>query len=162
LLVHECRATHGGCDFENFFLTTPVDLLQVGIYREIATPMHAHPRHLAVAMSLLARKMGASVDYSGGRSQGLSQTAAEAGAAEIALSPLAAVRQLLSGNESPTATLAEKTVIGAPLRALCRHTCALRKRLKLMGRSADRGKPACGATQDEPSDLSASSASDRL
>jgi len=60
VLVHEVRDDHGGCEFERFFAVTPPDLAQAqGLYRQIATPLHASERHLAIALSLIASQLGA-------------------------------------------------------------------------------------------------------
>ena len=59
VLVHEQRDTHGWCDFDRFFYVTPADLAQGGLFKDIAMPLMARYRHLAVAISLIASKMGA-------------------------------------------------------------------------------------------------------
>ena len=63
LLVHETRMEHGGCDFDRFFHVTPADLVRPpgDLFRTIATPLHAHERHVAVALSQLATTLGAKV-----------------------------------------------------------------------------------------------------
>lgn len=38
---------------------TPADLARGGLYKDIAIPLHASERHLAVELSLIARKLGA-------------------------------------------------------------------------------------------------------
>jgi len=59
VLVHECRAQEGGCEFDRFFHVTPPDLAQGGLYKEIALPLHASDRHLATTLSLIATRLGA-------------------------------------------------------------------------------------------------------
>jgi len=60
LLVHETRPQHGGCPFDRFFHVTPDDLVcpPHHLYQRVAVPLHAHRRHLAVALSQLAAAMG--------------------------------------------------------------------------------------------------------
>jgi len=60
VLVHETRIDRGGVsDFDRFFHVTPADLARGGLYKDIATSLHASERHLAVELSLIARKLGA-------------------------------------------------------------------------------------------------------
>lgn len=58
VLVHETRAAFGGCEFDRFFACTPVDLAKE-LYKTMAVPLHANERHVAVALSQLARTLGA-------------------------------------------------------------------------------------------------------
>ena len=67
LLVHETRPEHGGCDFDRFFHVTPVDIVRPpgDLYAStIAIPLHAHERHIAVALSQLAKALGAKAKLS--------------------------------------------------------------------------------------------------
>ena len=61
LLVHETRADHGGCPFDRFFHVTPASLVRPpgDLYKPVAVPLHAHPRHIAVALCQIAIDLGA-------------------------------------------------------------------------------------------------------
>ena len=59
LLVHETRMEHGGCDFDPSFRRRRI-VGPPGICSDVATPLHAHERHVAVALSQLAN-VGAKV-----------------------------------------------------------------------------------------------------
>ena len=43
LLVHELDPSRDGCAFENFFKTTPQDLINDGLYSSIAMACHGPP-----------------------------------------------------------------------------------------------------------------------
>ena len=58
LLVHELDEAKGGCEFSNFFDTTPRDLIVDGIYKTLATGL-APGMHRAVSITLIAKSMGA-------------------------------------------------------------------------------------------------------
>ena len=61
VLVHETRPEHGGCGFDRFFHVTPPSLVRPprDLYKTIAVPIHVHPRHIAVALSMIANDLGA-------------------------------------------------------------------------------------------------------
>ena len=61
VLVHELRdgAEYGSCEFATFFARVPVELAAV-LFRHIACPLHTPP-HLAISISYIASKIGASV-----------------------------------------------------------------------------------------------------
>ena len=41
-MVHEEDKERGGCDFTRFFAQTPTDLIDDGLYSDIATAFHPH------------------------------------------------------------------------------------------------------------------------
>jgi hypothetical protein len=59
VLAHENDRQSGraGCMFERFFITTPHDLIEAGLYRKIATPCHPDP-YRSTSMALLATVAG--------------------------------------------------------------------------------------------------------
>ena len=61
LLVHEMRPECGGCEFDRFFHVCPPDLIKPpgDLFKTIAIGLHAHERHLAVALSQMALRLGA-------------------------------------------------------------------------------------------------------
>ena len=58
VLVHELDQVKGGCIFDNFFQTTPQDLINDGIYKQIANACHSGP-HRSVSLALIAKACGA-------------------------------------------------------------------------------------------------------
>lgn len=42
VLVHAVNDADGGCEFEHFFSTAPPDLVQAGIFSQIASPLFFH------------------------------------------------------------------------------------------------------------------------
>ena len=53
LLVHELDEAKGGCEFSNFFDTTPRDLIVDGIYKTLATglaPGMSHVKRMALGL----------------------------------------------------------------------------------------------------------------
>lgn len=65
VLLHENREEGGGCTFAQVAAQTPDDLMQAGIYSQIATPLHSG-LHRAVSLVLCAKAMGAQADLSNG------------------------------------------------------------------------------------------------
>ena len=62
VLLHEKDPARGGCEFKTFFLTTPHNLIEEGLYRQqLATPFEADEAHRKVSRSLLAKALGAKV-----------------------------------------------------------------------------------------------------
>eukprot|EP00966_Prymnesium_polylepis_P191964 4448524-Prymnesium_polylepis.2 len=62
VLLHEKDPARGGCEFNTFFLTTPHNLIEEGLYRQqLATPFEADEAHRKVSRSLLAKALGAKV-----------------------------------------------------------------------------------------------------
>ena len=61
VMAHEIDAATGGCEFRKFFEVTPKELLEAGVYKEIAiyVPAEASSRRIGIAQ--LAQKMGASL-----------------------------------------------------------------------------------------------------
>ena len=55
-LAHECDLGLDGCEFSLFFSTTPNDLIESGIYSQIAIALHAHPFR-RVSLSIAAQKL---------------------------------------------------------------------------------------------------------
>ena len=49
VLVHENDRSKGGCEFGTLFATTPQELIEEGIYKEIAIALHTPP-HRAVSL----------------------------------------------------------------------------------------------------------------
>jgi len=58
LIVHENDTEKGGCEFDDFFGTTPQELIDDGIYSDIAIALHTLP-HRAVSLALVAQALGA-------------------------------------------------------------------------------------------------------
>ena len=58
IMVHENDPRRGGCEFGAFFGTTPQELVNEGIYKEIAIALHIEP-HRAVSIALVAQALGA-------------------------------------------------------------------------------------------------------
>jgi len=58
IMVHENDKEKGGCEFGDFFGTTPQELIDDGIYSDIAIALHTPP-HRAVSLALLAQALGA-------------------------------------------------------------------------------------------------------
>lgn len=58
ILVHENDKRKGGCEFGNFFGTTPPGLIEEGIYKDVAIALHTAP-HRAVSLALVAQALGA-------------------------------------------------------------------------------------------------------
>ena len=56
VLVHECDPTRGGCEFANFFLTTPQDMISDGLYARVAVAFHTG-QHRAVSLCLFAQEI---------------------------------------------------------------------------------------------------------
>ena len=63
-MLHENGLERGGCHFARFFQTTPGDLIDDGIYSEIALALYDGV-HREVSLRLVAEKLGAR----GGRSR---------------------------------------------------------------------------------------------
>ena len=58
VLAHENDPQLGGCDFDNFFRSTPQDLINDGLYGRIAVACYAG-HHRLVSCCLLAKELGA-------------------------------------------------------------------------------------------------------
>ena len=58
ILVHENDSSKGACDFGAFFATTPQELINQGLYSDIAIALHTPP-HRAVSLALVAQAVGA-------------------------------------------------------------------------------------------------------
>ena len=58
VMLHESDPERDGCEFNHFFGTTPVDLINLGLYEPIAVLMANGP-HRRVSLSLAAQAMGA-------------------------------------------------------------------------------------------------------
>ena len=57
ILIHENDAKKGACDFGNFFGTTPQELINNGLYSDIAIALHLPP-HRDVSFTLVAQALG--------------------------------------------------------------------------------------------------------
>jgi hypothetical protein len=57
-MAHENDDQRGGCDFARFFQTTPGDLIDDGLYNDIALALHGCA-HRSVSLALVARAIGA-------------------------------------------------------------------------------------------------------
>ena len=57
-MVHSTPDNEGGCEFSLFFSTTPGDLIQDGLYREMAVALYPSP-FFRVSACLVARALGA-------------------------------------------------------------------------------------------------------
>lgn len=49
----------GGCEFSRFFLTTPSDLIEDGLYKVLAFAAYPAAKHRKVSLMLLAMSLGA-------------------------------------------------------------------------------------------------------
>lgn len=58
-VVHENDDTRDGCEFDLFFKTTPQDLIDGGLYRQIAIAFMKGEGHRKVGRALLAKNLGA-------------------------------------------------------------------------------------------------------
>jgi len=58
VMVHENDKEKGGCEFGDFFGTTPQELIDDGIYSDIAIALHTPP-HRAVSLALVGKALGA-------------------------------------------------------------------------------------------------------
>ena len=58
VLVHENDTSKGGCEFGHFFATTPEELINDGLYKDIAIALHTPP-HRAIGLAILAQAVGA-------------------------------------------------------------------------------------------------------
>ena len=63
LMLHENDPEHGGCAFDEFFITTPQQLIQAGLFKQLALALQPPPFQAASA-ALIARALGA-VDLGG-------------------------------------------------------------------------------------------------
>ena len=57
LLLHENDFARGGCIFGHFFKTTPLELIEAGLFGPIAVAMHPVP-HRDVSLTLAAQALG--------------------------------------------------------------------------------------------------------
>jgi hypothetical protein len=57
VMVHETDEFNDGCEFENFFRSTPEDLVSDGLYSAIATALHREP-HRQVSFVLISKVFG--------------------------------------------------------------------------------------------------------
>ena len=60
-MIHEKDAARGGCDFGNFFQTTPQDLIDNKLYSALAIAFVSGDAHRTVSRKLFARTLGAEV-----------------------------------------------------------------------------------------------------
>ena len=58
VMAHECDVQRGGCNFVQFFETTPQKLISDGLFDKIAIACHAEP-YRQMSMSLIAKALGA-------------------------------------------------------------------------------------------------------
>ena len=58
VMAHENDSDRGGCIFGYFFQTTPEDLINVGLYKKIATAFHQEPLR-PISHVMLAKEIGA-------------------------------------------------------------------------------------------------------
>jgi hypothetical protein len=58
-MVHENDPERGGCEFANFFHSTPPDLIEAGLYRALAVAFVSGETHRQVSRALLAKALGA-------------------------------------------------------------------------------------------------------
>ena len=61
VMIHEKDPGRGGCEFSNFFLTTPQKLIEDGLYSQIAIPFEGGDGHRNVSRALLAKALGGKV-----------------------------------------------------------------------------------------------------
>jgi hypothetical protein len=57
VLVHEVDLARDGCDFSHFFETTPIDLIDAGLYKTIAIAAHREP-YRTVSLALVCKALG--------------------------------------------------------------------------------------------------------
>ena len=58
IMVHENDESRGSCEFASFFDSTPQELIDDGIYKDITIALHTPP-HRAVSLALVAQALGA-------------------------------------------------------------------------------------------------------
>jgi hypothetical protein len=61
VIIHERDPARGGCEFRDVFLTTPQDLIDDGLYRQLAVPFEGGAAHREVSRALLAEALDAEV-----------------------------------------------------------------------------------------------------
>merc|ERR1719469_1691127 len=83
LMVHENDEEKGGCEFGDFFGTTPQELIEGGIYSDIAIALHTPP-HRAVSLALVAQALGAT-EKQGRLSRSLSSALSMASSSSFSL-----------------------------------------------------------------------------
>jgi len=59
VMIHEKDSARGGCEFGNFFETTPQDLIDGGLYSALATAFESGEAHRVVSHKLFAKNLGA-------------------------------------------------------------------------------------------------------
>jgi len=65
VLLHEKDPARGGCEFKTFFLTSPQNLIEDGLYRQqLATPFEGDEAHRKVSRALYAKALGAVMETS--------------------------------------------------------------------------------------------------
>lgn len=81
VLMHEQRSLphHHPIDFDRILERTPPRLRRAGLYSQTATPLHDHPKHLAIGLRLALRQLdhGHAADNDTGTANRLAQTAAQ-------------------------------------------------------------------------------------
>jgi len=59
VMLHEQDPERGGCDFSRFFVTTPADLIEDGLYKDLAVALMHGDDFRSVSYVLLAIRLGA-------------------------------------------------------------------------------------------------------
>jgi hypothetical protein len=63
VLVHEKDMLKGGCDFDDFFVKAPQELIERpnNLFKDIAIPLYSTPEYRVVGLRQILCKMGAKV-----------------------------------------------------------------------------------------------------
>ena len=97
VLLHENDMERGGCDFGQFFFTTPQDLIAEGLYKALALPYYLGPFR-STSLTLVAKRLGA-VPQRWGLSRGVSVKAEREETAQVVVprrrSSVGSAKQLL-------------------------------------------------------------------
>ena len=64
-MIHETDPQRHGCEFANFFQSTPQDLIDSGLYKALAVAFMSGEAHRSVSRKLLAKALGAVVNSTG-------------------------------------------------------------------------------------------------
>ena len=64
-MIHETDPQRHGCEFANFFQSTPQDLIDSGLYKALAVAFMSGEAHRSVSRKLLAKALGAVVNNTG-------------------------------------------------------------------------------------------------
>jgi len=63
VIVHAINEAEDGCEFEHFFSTTPGDLVQAGIFSQIATPQFYSGEFRKLSVSLISESFASNSSF---------------------------------------------------------------------------------------------------